>query len=403
MCGILGLVPTGDLSVFDWALDSLAHRGPDGRGVWRDNNRTILGHRRLAILDTRDIASQPMRYLDRYTVVFNGEIYNFLEIRRILEQSGHRFRSSSDTEVLLTSFVEWGPACLNRLNGMWAFAIWDSLEGRLFLSRDRLGKKPLFYFEEGGRFGFASEQKALLPFQADPKPSSDFRDLCRNPYSYEVTEHCLFAGLKRFPPGHYAWLSEKGMEITRYWAPNPQNADIPSKYDDQVEVLRSLLQESCNLRMRSDVPIGTGLSGGVDSSAVAASVARQGRSGKVDRLPGDWQNAFTATFPETVMDEVVHARSVANHLGIRLHEVPIRPERYVDALEDWIFLFEEVHEVNPLPHIILYREMRDHGVIVSLDGHGGDELFCGYESSVLHALPEALKNPSEDSGNLEDL
>lgn len=390
MCGILGGTPSVEPLKFRTALRLLAHRGPDGEGVWQDGESVILGHRRLAILDASQIASQPMQYLGRYNIVFNGEIYNFLEIRRELEGFGYQFNSASDTEVLVAAFAHWGSHSLNRLNGMWAFAIWDSHKKSLFLSRDRMGEKPLFYIHDGARFVFASEQKALLPFLKEVRPSARFHSLCKNPYAYEGTEESLFQGIFRFPAAHYAWFSNGNFSKDRYWTPVQQTVAVPSRYEEQVELLRALLLDSCRLRMRADVSIGTGLSGGIDSSAVVAAIAVNGKHQGGERIASNWQNAFVASFPMTVMDESVHARAVADHLGIPLSEIAIDPSKHVDRLEHWAYLFEEIHEVNPIPHIILYQEMRKRGVVVSLDGHGGDELFCGYESSVLHALPSAV-------------
>ena len=183
--------------------------------------------------------------------------------------------------------------------------------------------------------------------------------------------------------------------MQRYWAPLESVQQVPVGYDEQVEALRELLLDSCKLRLRADVPVATGLSGGIDSSAVAASITEVGRQRGVERLPADWQNAFVASFPGTVMDEAAAARRIASHLGIRLQEIPVVPDGAADDLEKIAYLFEEVHEVNPLPHFQLYREMRNQGVLVSLDGHGGDELFCGYESSILHALPSTLFAPKD--------
>lgn len=372
---------------------TIAHRGPDGQGIWQDGEQAILGHRRLSILDVSVAATQPMHRQGRFHIVFNGEIYNFLEIRRELQSEGEVFSSESDTEVLIAAFVRWGEACLARLNGMWAFAIWDSVERRLFLARDRMGEKPLFYMHDGARFLFASEQKALLSFQNAVRPAAGFHALCRNPYAYEGTADTLFAGIARFPAAHCAWFSSGRLSIRRYWAPLEREPDLPRGYGAQVEALRALLLDSCRLRLRSDVPVATALSGGVDSSAVAASIAEIGRRRGIERLPANWQNAFVASFPGTVMDESEPARRIADHLGIRLREVPVVPQQAGRELERIAYLFEEVHEVNPLPHVALYREMRRDGMRVSLDGHGGDELFCGYESSVLHALPSAARRP----------
>lgn len=389
MCGILGSVPAVEPRRFTNVLRLLAHRGPDGEGVWQDGQHAILGHRRLAILDISKSAAQPMRYLGRYSIVFNGEIYNFLEVRRELEGAGYKFETSSDTEVLVAAFAHWGVGCLRRLNGMWAFAVWDSLEKELFLARDRMGEKPLFYVHDCNRFAFASEQKALLPYVGHIRPSARFHQLSGNSYGYEATARSLFEDVHRFPAGHYGWLRNGRLTITRYWAPLECRVDVPIRYDDQVDALRALLLDACRIRMRADVPIGTALSGGVDSSAVAACIAQVGNHERADRLSANWQNAFVASFPGTVMDESRYAVRVAEHLGIDVFAVNIQPEHYVDRIEQYAYLLEEVHEVNPMPHILLYQAMRERGVVVSLDGHGGDELFCGYESSILHALPDA--------------
>ena len=395
MCGILGAIPAAEPKTFLRALTTIAHRGPDGQGTWQDEARVMLGHRRLSILDTSSAAAQPMHRHGRYHIVFNGEIYNFIEVRRELEKMGESFESDSDTEVLLAAYARWGKDCLTRLNGMWAIAVWDSQEQHLFLARDRMGEKPLFYLNDGKRFIFASEQKALLPFVREVRASQNFHALCSNPYAYEGTSESLFDGISRFPAAHYGWYKDGRLRVRRYWAPLESVQEIPAGYDDQVEALRELLLDSCRLRLRADVPVGTGLSGGVDSSAVAASIAEVGKQRGVERLPADWQNAFVASFPGTVMDEAASARRIASHLGIRLREIPVTPEGAAEDLEKIAYLFEEVHEVNPLPHFQLYREMRNQGVLVSLDGHGGDELFCGYESSVLHALPSTLFAPKD--------
>ena len=203
MCGILGTIPSSNETKFKSALNRLEHRGPDGFGIETIENSITLGHRRLAIVDLSDGAHQPMYdKTKRYCVIFNGEIYNFLEIKKELEAKGHAFCSSSDTEVLLYSYIEWGEECVLKFNGMWAFAIWDNQKKELFLSRDRFGKKPLFYASTDGKFIFASEMKAIYPFLKEIRPSQDFHWMKDNIFSYEATEKCLIDGIKRFPFGH---------------------------------------------------------------------------------------------------------------------------------------------------------------------------------------------------------
>ncbi len=399
MCGILGTIPATDPVAFEQALTCIAHRGPDGAGIWRGNADVSLGHRRLSIIDVSDAASQPMHRYGRYHMVYNGEIYNFLEIRRELESIGEVFTTESDTEVLLSAFARWGKDCLPRLNGMWALAIWDSQEKSLFLARDRMGEKPLYYLLDERRLIFASEQKAILPFVQHVRAADNFHALCRNPYAYEGTSQTLIAGISRFPAAHYAWYKQGTLQSYRYWAPAETALQIPADYEGQVEALRELLLDSTRMRLRADVPVASALSGGVDSAAVASAIARIGKQQNVERLPENWQNAFVASFPGSAIDETAPARSIAKHLGINLREILISTDAARDDLEHISYLFEDVHEVNPLPHANLYKEMRRQGVFVSLDGHGGDELFGGYESSILHALPSALGS-SRDIGML---
>jgi len=401
MCGILGILPAVEQGFFSKALHLIKHRGPDGTGIWDDGDNIILGHQRLSILDTSLKASQPMHFHSRYHIVFNGEIYNFIEIKRELQGSGLVFKNDSDTEVILGAYVAWGSECIHKFNGMWALAIWDDVEKCLFLSRDPVGEKPLFYFCDNNRFGFASEQKALLPFLNDVEVSSEFYVMSANTYNYESTDLSLFKGLKRFPAGHNGFYRNGRLNTERYWDPSQTSVEIPKKYQDQVINLQELLLDSCKLRLRSDVPVATGLSGGIDSGAIAAYVGNAGSQVSKERQSKNWQNAFVASFPNTVMDETAEASEVARHLDIGLINVKTNPAEMSKSLENLAFMFEEIHEVNPLPHINLYSVMRKNGIFVSLDGHGGDELFCGYESSILHALLAAFPNVNDMSNVLQ--
>ncbi|MAE63282.1 MAG: asparagine synthase (glutamine-hydrolyzing) [Phycisphaeraceae bacterium] len=388
MCGILGYHGRPDPQTFERALERLTPRGPDGSGTWRDE-RITLGHRRLAILDTSERGDQPLEILDRYVIAYNGEIYNFEEIRAELEPEGIVFRSDSDTEVLLHAFAKWGPACLDRLNGMWALGIWDRREHKLFLSRDRFGKKPLFYARAGDAFVFASEMKALFPFLPDVRPSDEF-DWCKTHLNdYESTDRCLIAGIRRFPAGHYGWLREGELTLTRYWDTMDSLVDVPSRYEDQVERFRELFLDACKLRMRSDVPIGTALSGGLDSSAVACSMARIGNHERDRRMSSDWQHAFVATFPGTHFDERRHAEKVVEHTGIRAEYLPIDPVAGIESLPDYLWGFEELHLTSPIPMVETYKAVRRHGVVVTLDGHGADECLAGYGQEVFKAFRDA--------------
>jgi asparagine synthase (glutamine-hydrolysing) len=375
--------------MFEIALDSLAHRGPDGAGIWCDGARAMLGQRRLAILDLSDRGGQPMSSSDgRYTITYNGEIYNFLELRDALQALGHRFASESDTEVLLAAYRQWGPDGLMRCNGMWAMAIWDKQEGRLFLSRDRFGKKPLFYAVIEDRLIFASEMKAIYPFLPRLEPSQDFAWMASHIFDYEATEKCLVAGIKRFPAGHHGWWDGKSLRLSRYWNTLDHLEDVPRRYEDQVERFRELFLDSCRIRMRSDVPVGTALSGGLDSSATICAMAHIGKAHPGMRVSEDWQHAFVATFPNTPFDETRYARKVVEHIGIDATFVEIDPRRDIGRFDELFYRFEELYITSPIPMLQAYAAVRAHGTRVTLDGHGADELLGGYNDAVVHAMQD---------------
>ncbi len=377
-----------DAREFAAALDLLAPRGPDDSGVWVGEG-AMLGHRRLAILDLSPAGHQPMELQPQGLVtVFNGELYNFIEVRRDLEQAGYSFRSESDTEVLLAAYAHWGADCLSRFNGMWACAIWDPRKRELFLARDRFGKKPLFYCEVGGRFLFASEMKALLPFLPEVKPSRHMLWMHANIHAYEATDECLVEGLRRLPAGHWAVYRDGRLSVQRYWDTLAALPAVPARYEDQVGQFRELFLDACRIRMRADVRLGTALSGGLDSSSVLAMVAEVARRGGGARVARDWQHAFTATFPGTVLDETVFAQRMAEHAGVRATVLPIDPAAALGRFEDDSYAFEEIYITNPVPMMRTYGAMRAQGVVVSLDGHGVDELLSGYNESLFTAYPD---------------
>ena len=225
----------------------MEHRGPDGSGIWRDDHCPLtLGHRRLAIIDPTDAGAQPMQRGDD-VVVFNGEIYNFVEIRCSLEEKGYQFATHSDTEVLLAAYDHWGPSCLSQFNGMWALAIWNRRERSLFLSRDRFGKKPLFYCFQDQTFVFGSEMKALMPLMRQVGLHNDFTRLSHELFSYESTDQCLIKDIARFPAGTYAVVTpddiDKGqIKLVPYWNTLDHLVDVPSSYEEQVERFQGIVR-----------------------------------------------------------------------------------------------------------------------------------------------------------------
>ena len=394
MCGILGTVPSSEHELFKHALNTLTHRGPDSYGIENIDNDVSLGHRRLSILDVSANGHQPMfNESKRYAVIFNGEIYNFIEIQKELEVLGHSFKSTSDTEVLLKAYIEWGEDCVLKFNGMWAIAIWDRESKKLFLSRDRYGQKPLFYAQISGKFVFASEMKAIFPFMERLEISEDFHWMKKNIFFYEATDKCLIKGIKRFPAGYCGHYQDGKLELYRYWNTLDHLAEVPKHYGEQVERFRELFMDSCKLRMRSDVTIGTALSGGLDSSATIAAMANLAKNN--NSYSNDWQHAFVASFPGTPLDESHYAKMVTDHLGIGATFVNIDPLKHWDKLEHYFYQFEDLYITSPLPMVMLYGAVKENGTTVTLDGHGADELLSGYKQGILESLWDARFNPKD--------
>ncbi len=389
MCGIFGVLPCDkNKNRFRKALDTLTHRGPDDSGVWSDDKSITLGHRRLSILDLSKEGHQPMHYANgRYTIIFNGEIYNFIEIKNELIQKGYNFRSTSDTEVIIASYIEWQEKCLLKFNGMWAFAIWDSAKKELFISRDRFGKKPFFYSIIGNRFIFASEMKAILPYLNRIEYSNRINYMFDHIFDYEGTDECVFEGIKRFPAGYWGLYKDGNLLKSKYWDTLEHLEEVPKTYSKQVERFRELFIDACKIRMRSDVAIGTALSGGLDSSAVISVMSHISKNLGGERISKDWQHAFVATFPGTPLDESYYARKVVDHINIKATFKEINPLNSWDKIEDYLYLMEDPFVTSPIPMIELYKTMRSNGVVVTIDGHGADEMFSGY-GHILTALSD---------------
>lgn len=374
MCGIVGIATTAPQSDRAWlatARDTLTHRGPDDAGEWwSDCGRVGLAHRRLSILDLSPLGHQPMRRADAgLSIVFNGEIYNFAELRRELEQFGHGFRSHSDTEVLLAAYAQWGTECLARLNGMFAFAIYDAPRQRLFLARDRAGEKPLFYRLEGGSLHFASELKALLANPALPRRIDPEALDCYLAMGFVPGDRCILQGYRKLAPAHAMTfdLGEGVARVWRYWQLpelEPSTADETALVDE----LETLLEGAVGRQLVADVPVGILLSGGVDSSLVTAMAVR--RSNKV--------RTFSIGFPgHGKLDETPHARLIARHFGTEHVELVAEPTT-ADLLPILVRQFDEpMVDSSMFPTWLVSHLVRQH-CTVALGGDGGDELFAGY-------------------------
>ncbi len=405
ICGILDLSSPAGLGLQVQEMSALAeHRGPDDsglvtfdpngrvlydgaagcdqliRGDIRHNAAAALGHRRLSIIDLSPAGHQPMHDgSGRFWMVYNGEVYNYRELRTELEGLGRAFRSSTDSEVVLHAYSQWGASCLQRFNGMWAFAVYDREDGSLFCARDRYGIKPLYYSKQPGRFAFASEAKQLigLPWVGARANQSLLADFFL--WGLENhTDECFFAGVRQVPGSHYLELSRQDLEQgniqpVRYWRPDPVQ---PGSERRAVEEFRELLFDSVRLRLRSDVPVGVTLSGGLDSSSVVC-VAGEHR-----RLQGDSSSfdAFNVEFEGEAYSERGFAEAAATKAGAR--SIVLQP-RQTDLARDWSrFIWHMEQPVGGLSYFSnfqIYRLIREHGIPVVLSGQGGDELLLGYE------------------------
>ncbi|MEW6217205.1 MAG: asparagine synthase (glutamine-hydrolyzing), partial [Candidatus Bipolaricaulota bacterium] len=359
--------------------DSLSHRGPDDCGSWMSGDRCVgLGNRRLAVIDLSPAARQPMvNDSETVAVVHNGEIYNYLELRRDLQELGHAFHSDSDTEVLLAAYRQWGRSCLGRLNDMFAFAIWDSKTRELFAARDRFGEKPFYYVQLSGRgLLFASEVKALFASRGispEPEQRSIYRFLAHR--EIDVGEATLFSGVRALPPAHalvYA-PEEDRLEMWRYWDLDPDHRISLPNDVEYAEHFLELLTDAVRLRLRSDVPVGSSLSGGLDSSTIVGLVSREVERGN--------QKTFSARFHDPLLDEGNHIQRVVAHTGVRDCMTWPDPERIPEEMPTITW-----HQEHPFFSTSIYaqwnvmRLARDENVTVLLDGQGADEALAGYHT-----------------------
>jgi asparagine synthase (glutamine-hydrolysing) len=366
-------------------IDAQAHRGPDARGVWSDE-RCALGHRRLSIIDLSEAGRQPMSNArGDIQITFNGEIYNFQQLRRELEGLGYGFRTRTDTEVIIYAYEQWGTGCLARLRGMFAFGIWDRRRRRIFLARDRVGKKPLFYAQFGGHFLFASEMQGLLAYERLPREVDPRAIDAYLSYGYVPAPRAAFKGVYKLPPAHYLTLDLKltGFEkrIERYWSLDYE-PKLRIGEDEACEVLREKMTEAVRLRMISDVPLGAFLSGGVDSSVVVGLMAR---------LSGAKVKTFSIGFNESAYDETAHARRIAGRWETDHHEFKVEPDA-LSILPKLVRHYGEPYaDSSAIPTFYVAQMTRRH-VTVALNGDGGDESFAGYERYLANYLAERMRS-----------
>lgn len=414
MCGIAGIWNFDGREVSEESIirftDSLSHRGPDGRGIWHNEQRNLaMGHRRLAIIDLSREADQPMHYADnRYHIVFNGEIYNFIEVRKELSGKGYHFKTDSDTEVILAAYHEWREQMLPKFNGMWALAIFDSQRQECFIARDRFGIKPFLYHLSSTRFAFASEQKSFLQLENfNPRIDNNVAThFLKTGFGVEGGKHSMLQGVNRLQAGHWGLLKTDGnLGIRRWWNTLDHLVSAHPDLQKQAETFRELFYDSIKLRMRSDVPVGSCLSGGFDSSAVVSALAESGKKHTDTRMSKDWQQTFVATFPGKSNDERPQAEEVCNFTGVKGHFFEVKEEEALSMMDKVLFDFDDVYVGIPVAPWLIYRELRRNNVVVSLDGHGADELMGGYmhaDGAYISNAPSLLSNWTQNQTLLDE-
>ncbi len=375
MCGIAGIINIGhhklQTSAIQSMSDSIAHRGPDANGMYTDEHIS-LGHRRLSIIDLKESANQPMSdYAHRYLIIFNGEIYNYQEVKAQI--TDYPFQTESDTEVILAAYKKWGPSCLKKLNGMFAFALWDKQEKELFVARDRLGKKPFYYYLSQDYFVFSSEVRSLLSSGLVPKQLNE--DYLPEFFMYQapMDSHTLVRGVQQLKAGHYALIKNGHIKEESFWGYD-EIQPVKDDYETAKIKVKELLIDSVRLRMISDVPIGAFLSGGIDSSVVVACMA------ELSERP---INSFSISFQEKEFDESIYAQQIATKYKTNHHRIVIKPEEFLDSIEEIFSAMDSPSGDGPNTYLVAKRT-REAGIKVALSGLGGDELFAGYNKFMLY-------------------
>jgi len=375
MCGILGKISYNgniDKDRFKAMRDTMPYRGPDSNGLWFDDAEKIgLAHLRLSILDPTPAGHQPrVEAAHNCVISYNGEVYNYLEIRAELETKGYTFETGADTEVVLKAYIEYGHDCLKHFNGMFAIAIWDGNKKELFLARDRLGIKPVYYFQSDDEFIFASETKAILK-GLDKKPALNVQLIdSYMSFGYIPGENTLHQGIKRLMPGHYGIFKDGSFSIKQYWDLSFNNSEDKG-FDYYVDGSKKLLDSAIDLRLRSDVPLGIFLSGGIDSSAVVGLLADRVKEPlKTFSIGYDFGKGF---------DETPYAQIIADKFKTDHHEIKITPAQFKEFIPEYISLMDEPVTEAAAISLFFVAKLAKEKVTVALSGEGSDEIFAGYD------------------------
>ena len=398
MCGINGIVNLGRSGNFGNQIRmmnaALVHRGPDDDGVFEEEG-IALGHRRLSIIDLSSDGHQPMNYANRFTIIYNGELYNFRELKK--ELSEITFKTNSDTEVILAAYAKWGENCLKHFNGMFAFAIYDQSNQELFIARDRLGIKPLYYSQINEQLIFSSEIRALLASGMIPK-KMDLNSL--EDYLLYQTVHApatIIENVKLLMPGHFMKINNGQLEIKCWWKPEIKSSKSNSDYSAVCKDIRKLLRDAVACRLVADVPFGAFLSGGIDSSVIV---------GLMSEVASSPVNTFSVTFDDSEFSESIYANQIAKKFKTIHHEIKLKPEDFLNELPNALDAMDHPSGDGPNTYVVS-KATKIAGVSMALSGLGGDELFCGYDifkrsaelegKNWLNIIPRIIRSAVGDS------
>ena len=395
MCGISGIISHhgSDINLVQLKLmsDTLVHRGPDGSGEWIGPQKNVgFAHRRLAIIDLSVDAAQPMHYLGKYSIVFNGEIYNYIELKTQLKQLGYSFKTNSDTEVILAAYDYYQENCVQHFDGMFSFAIWNETTQTLFAARDRFGEKPFFYVNQNERFVFASEMKALWAIGIEKKLSNNMLSNylitgnIQNPSSKSQT---FYENIHALPPAHFLTINNQGLQITPYWNLEKNNI-LKDTEENVIKKLDELIHDSVIKRLRSDMPVGMSLSGGLDSTTLLHYITKH--QPKV--------NTFSVVFPGFEKDESSFVEKAVNHYQVKNFSITPNEKDLVDDFEKLMYHQEEPFQSSSIfAQYKVYQLAKENNIKVLIDGQGADEVFGGYLKYAQWYLMEEIRNKNFES------
>jgi asparagine synthase (glutamine-hydrolysing) len=399
MCGIVGIISKTRIEkesikdIIEKMNNTLIHHGPDGEGYYYGDN-FVFAHRRLAIVDLSDAGKQPMEYIDRYIITYNGEIYNYIELKKELESHGYKFKSHTDTEVIMASYDFWGVECLNKFNGMWAFVIYDKKEDKFFISRDRFGIKPLYFYKDDEIFIFASEIKTILTHpKVETGPNITFLESYLKLGCREFLRETAFENIYRFYFAHYfkGGIEEifHNFKLNRYWdiKPNLSREKFdPRKAKEYAEKYYNLLVDAVRIRLRADVKIGTALSGGLDSSSVVYIINKLLKAQKKEELQETFSSVYKSEGTEHC-DESQFINIIAQKLNVKSNQIEPKEEEIPSEIEKMIWHLENPPENSLISSWHTYKLISPTDVKVVLNGQGADEQLAGYLGYIQHYLP----------------